>query len=120
MIHRPVVLATLLAARAVLAAEPAIVPRPVSVEECAGTFVLRSDSVLVADRITAGEARRLAETLGPALGAVPRVVTTRQVSEVRRRLGLCPKALRKSNRCHTWLRFARTRSRRIPDEGYEL
>jgi hexosaminidase len=117
---RPAVLIAALAARAALAAEPAIVPRPASVEECDGTFVLRSDSVLVADRVTAGEARRLADALAPALGGAPRVVTTRQVGGARGRLGLCRKTVRAGAHCRTWLRFARTRNRRFVDEGYEL
>jgi hexosaminidase len=120
MIVRGALLATLLAVRTVLAAEPAIVPRPVSIEECAGRFVLRADSVLVADRVTAGEARRLAAALAPALGATPRVVTTRQVAALRRRLGLCRTTVRDGARCRTWLRFARTRNRRFVDEAYEL
>ncbi len=111
---------TLLAVAPAFGVEPAIVPRPVSVAECDGTFVLRGDSVLVADRATAAEATRLADALAPALGAAPRVVTTRRVSATRRRLGLCPKTVRDPARCRTWLRFARTRSRRIVAEGYEL
>ncbi len=119
-------LATLLAAHAAIAAEPAIVPRPASIEECAGSFLLDATSVLVADRVTAGEARRLADALAPALGGAPQVVTTRHVGDVRRRLGLCGKKAHAGRRveirqsCRTWLRFARTRNRRVVDEGYEL
>ena len=126
MLHRRIVLATVLMARAVLATEPAIVPRPASVEDCDGSFILLPDSVLVADRVTAGEARRLAAALASALGGTPEVVTTRDVGAVRRRLGLCGKRalpvgrgeIRRS--CRTWIQLARTRNRRVAPEGYEL
>jgi hexosaminidase len=120
MTLRATLLAAAIAIPALAAAEPAIIPRPASITECAGTFVLRADSVVVAERVTAGEARRLADALAPALGGTPRVVTTRQVGAARRRLGLCRKTVRAGARCRTWLRFARTRNRRVVDEGYEL
>src|SRR5262249_2869003 len=81
--------------------------------------------VLVADRVTAGEARRLANALAPALGGTPEVVTTRRVSAVRRRLRLCGKKALPARRgeirslgCRTWVQFARTRNRRVVAEGY--
>jgi hexosaminidase len=120
MIVRSFVLATLLAAQIVHAAEPTIIPRPSTVEEREGTFELQSGSVLVADRFSAGEARRLADALAPALGAPPRVMSPRQAAAARRRLGLCRKTVRLASGCLTWVRFARTRNRRIVSEGYEL
>jgi hexosaminidase len=107
----------------VAAADPAavtIVPRPISVEAREGQFVLRPDSVLIADRSSAGEARRLASALAPALGSSPEVLVTRRVRAARRRRGLCSKAPRDAAACRSWVRFARAGRKRVPPEGYEL
>jgi hexosaminidase len=98
----------------------AIVPRPVSIESRDGQFVLRADSVLVADRSGAGEAHRLADALAPALGGAPEVLVTRRVGAVRRRRRLCAKRPRDPGACRSWVRFARAGRKRVPPEGYEL
>ncbi len=118
MIVRAAVVALSIAAGGAIAADSpdtAIIPRPASIEACDGRFVLRGDSVLVADRPASAEARRLAAALAPALGGEPSVVTRRA-----RRLHLCPKRPRTTSHCRTWLRFVRSRSRRLVAEGYEL
>jgi hexosaminidase len=103
---------------AALAADVAIIPRPSAVEMRDGTFVLRSGSVIVADRAAAGEANLLADALAPALGGRPRVVVTGHASSARRRLRLCGKKARR--RCRTWIRFDRLPARHATPEGYTL
>jgi hexosaminidase len=105
------------------AADPAgvaIVPRPVAVVAGEGTFVLRPDSVIVADRKSAVEAELLARQLAPALGAAPEVVVTRRVAAARRRRKLCGKVPRDPNGCRSWIRFRATGRKRTPAEGYEI
>jgi hexosaminidase len=101
------------------AAVPAIVPRPVSIEPRDGEFVLRSDSVIVAEPPVAAEAHRLAAALAPAIGATPKVVVARQAAAVRRRLHLCGKRPRRPDRCRSWIRFDRTTRAKVA-ESYTL
>jgi len=105
------------------AADPAgvpIVPRPVSIEMRDGRFVLRTDSIIVAEKAVAAEAHRLAGALAPGMGSTPRVVVTRNVAAARRRLRLCSKKARDPSRCRSWIRFDRVRRRPPAAEGYLL
>jgi hexosaminidase len=102
------------------AADATIVPRPASLQPCDGEFVLRADSVLVADRTVAAEAERLAAALAPAIGTTPRVIVARHLAALRRRLRLCARNPRKPERCRSWIRFERIRRRPPPTEGYRL
>ena len=101
-------------------ARGAIIPRPASLEPCEGEFVLRPDSVLVAEKAVAAEAERLAAALAPAMGRTPRVVVARNVAGVRRRLRLCSRKPRKPDKCRSWIRFERIRRKPPAAEGYLL
>src|SRR6185503_9501261 len=106
--------------RAALAADPAIVPRPASIEMRDGQFVLRTNSVIVTERAVAAEAHRLAAALAPAMGSPPRVVVTRRVASARRRFHLCSKKPRNPSRCRSWIRFDQIRRKAPAPEGYLL
>src|SRR5258706_971273 len=97
-----------------------IVPRPASIEMRDGTFVLRTNSVIVAEPAVAAEARRLASALAPAMGAPPKTVVTRHVASARRRFHLCARKARGPGKCRSWIRFHRTRRHPAAPEAYTL
>jgi hexosaminidase len=70
--------------------ELSILPRPASIARAEGYFALTQDTVIVADQETQAIATLLANTLAPALGFVPTVLTNEQPHSHTISLGIDP------------------------------